>query len=110
MMSEKGPVDDPTAAGNGRITVDLALPGRRRFCGALARRLFCAALVCLLFAGCSTIGKPSHHSMSRSPILGRASKPNKEKREPLFGSWFRPKEPSPPQSLDDWMKLEPIRP
>lgn len=33
-----------------------------------------------------------------------------KKEKSWFSSWFAPKEPEPPQSLREWMELEPIRP
>ncbi|MEN6496490.1 MAG: hypothetical protein ABFD16_19565 [Thermoguttaceae bacterium] len=37
-------------------------------------------------------------------------KQTKKEKTSMFGSWFAPKEPPPPRSLNEWMELKPIRP
>jgi len=37
-------------------------------------------------------------------------KQTKKEKTSMFGSWFAPKEPAPPRSLNEWMELKPIRP
>jgi len=84
---------------------------RRRWPG-LARRILCLATGCLLLAGCSTFGKPS--PPTRSPSASQASKQQlkqgsassrqAKKETSWFGSWFKPKEPDPPKSVNEFLR------
>ena len=74
-------------------------------------------MVCLLLAGCNSIRGPSAVSLlwtDRPPASATPRKPQRAKRHgqkrPWFGFWYQAEEPRPPESLDEWMDLEPIRP
>jgi hypothetical protein len=47
--------------------------------------------------------KPSDKSRIRSTR-------NEDEKSSWFGGWFQPKEPAPPQSINEWMELEQIKP
>ena len=80
-------------------------------------KLSCALMVCLLLAGCNGIRGPSAVSLlwtDRPPASAAPRKQHKAKRHeqkrPWFAFWFQSEEPGPPESMDEWMGLEPIRP
>jgi hypothetical protein len=72
-----------------------------------------AAAAFLLLAGCSTVGQSSSKSRSAglSPSASQSSnqagvrgkKPANESSSWL-GSWFKPKEPEPPKTIQEYMR------
>ena len=57
---------------------------------------------------CSVINGPASWSTGQTTTLTKP--PAREEKKPLFGSWFRAKEPEPLKTTNDWMALEQIRP
>ena len=81
------------------------------------RKLSCALMVCLLLAGCNVIPAPSAVSILWKDQPSASTKQRKqhgakghEQKGWWSGFWFQSEEPGPPESLDEWMQLEPIRP
>jgi len=79
----------------------------------LAGWILGVAAGCLLLAGCSTVGQssPKTRSAGLSPSAPqsfnqggvRGKKPAKEQSSWL-GSWFKPKEPDPPKTPQEFMR------
>ncbi|OHB86342.1 MAG: hypothetical protein A2V98_16875 [Planctomycetes bacterium RBG_16_64_12] len=115
MRSEKRLVGGPAPAANGRVAVGLEKARQRPFRGAFSWRILGAAILCLAFAGCSALhhGTPPRSTKQRTtwtkPSTHRKEAQQKQKRS-LFSSWFRPEEPEPLETTNDWMALEQIRP
>ncbi len=75
------------------------------------QRFLLAAVLSTAMAGCSTLAPWSakqQTTLLNPPAAGSQQRPKRPKR-PLFGPWFRPKEPEPPQSLREFMDLDPVR-
>jgi len=109
MKSQKRPLDDPISA-NGRGPFGLRSASRRCRRAKRWRQLLLVAVLCLATTGCSVLApwsaKKQQTSLKHPMALQREAKEKKS----LFASWFEPEEPAPPQSLREWMDLEPIRP
>lgn len=69
--------------------------------------LAAATLSVALFGGCQSL-RPEPPDATALP-RGAPPKTGQE-RKSLLGSWFSNEEPAPPQTMKEWMKLEPIRP
>jgi hypothetical protein len=108
MNRQKRPLDGPTPPDGGGW-IGLARAARCSCRAGRSRRLLWTAVFCLATAGCSLATPWSARqqtAVTRPSIAEREAKPKKSR----FGSWFHRKEPTPPQSLREWMDLEPIRP
>lgn len=68
-------------------------PGRKR-------HRWLITLVCLLAVGCAPV------QSARKPPANPYIRPPKEEPNSRFGSLFRPKEPEPPQSVTDFLRLQ----
>lgn len=62
------------------------------------------------FGGLFGAKKPEPKKASSPYGVYAVPKKKETKKESLLSSWFGPKEPPPPNSTNDWMKLKPIRP
>jgi len=109
-MSEKRLVGDPTVVASGQFAVGLKTARQGPSRGVLAKRALGAAILSLALAGCSVVHGP--WSTKQSTALTRPSVHRKapEPKKSGFGSWFKPKEPEPLRTTNDWMALEQIRP
>ena len=103
MKSQKRPLDDPISA-TGRGPLGLRSASRHW------RQLLLVAVLCLATTGCSVLAPWSAKKQQTSLKHPMASQRQAKEKKSLFASWFEPEEPAPPQSLRDWMDLEPIRP
>ena len=111
MSSEKLPADDPAPKAAVRGPVAWVVGRRRAPVGALTRRLLLPAALSLALAGCSVIpGTAWSRKQGLSPSRPSADRRAAGQKKPLLGSWFRPEEPEPLKTTDDWMALEQIRP
>ena len=108
MMSEKRTVDNTSRTAAGRVATGSAEARRRPLQSTLWARTLGPAILCLALAGCSVINGPASWSTRQSTTFTKP--PARETKKPLFGSWFRSKEPEPLKTTNDWMALEQIRP
>jgi len=109
MNSQKRRPDSPISAhGPGPLGVGSASRRGRR--ANRWRRLLPVAVLCLAMTGCSVLAPWSAKKEQTSLKHPMATQKEAKERKSLFRSWFGPKEPEPPQSLREWMDLEPIRP
>ena len=112
MNSEKRPADDPASKATPRGPVARVVARRSAPVGALTWRLLLPVVLSLALAGCSVIPGTAAWSRRQTLSPGRPSVHRRDARQKksLFGSWFRPEEPEPLKTTDDWMALEQIRP
>lgn len=110
MMSEKRSVGDLTVVASGRFAVGLKTARPRPSRGVLTKRALGAAILSLALAGCSVVHGPWSTKQSTSVTRPSAQRKAPEQEKSGFGSWFKPKEPEPLRTTNDWMALEQIRP
>lgn len=112
MSSEKRPAGGLTRKRGVRGPVASVVARRCAPVGALTRGLLLPAVLSLALAGCSVI--PGTAAWSRKQTLS-PTRPSAHRREAgekrsFLGSLFRPEEPEPLRTTNDWMALEQIRP
>jgi len=92
--------------------VGLSPASRRPSSSGLWGRLLSTVALVTAVAGCSVIHPawgPARNRHSASAKRSAHHKAPQEKKS-LLASWLEPEEPPPPQSMKEWMDLEPIRP
>ena len=104
MKSEERLVDHPLPE-----TIGNAKPGSRRRgrYGVLMGSVLCAVVLCLVASGC--LMTTAHAPAGSKKSCSGGSCPLKRSK-PLFGSLFQKEEPGPPESPQEWLALEPLRP
>ncbi len=60
----------------------------------------CLLAACLAITGCNTV--EDGRKLPPNPYV----RPSQDERNSWFGSWFGPKEPDPPESVADFLRLE----
>jgi hypothetical protein len=112
MNREKRLGDDQAPKASVQGPVALTVTSRRAPVGALARRLLLPAVLSLTLVGCTVMPGTGAWSRKQSLSPSRSSAHRREagQKKSLLASFFRPEEPEPLRTTDDWMALEQIRP
>jgi hypothetical protein len=111
MNSDKRPADDPAPKATLQARVASVAAVRLAPLGAMTRRLLLPAVLSLALTGCSVIpGTAWSRKQTLSPSRASVQRREPKEKKPLLGSLFRPEEPEPLRTTDDWMALEQIRP
>jgi hypothetical protein len=106
MKSEKRLVDHPFPEAIANAKPGSRRSRRRGWYAVLMGSVLFAVVLCIAASGCCAIGGPKFGSKKS---CSGGSCPLKQTK-PLFGSWFQKEEPGPPESPQEWLALEPLRP
>ncbi len=112
MVTKQRPLRAVRPTAEGRAKAALPPSPRRWFRHVLPWQLLGVAAFCLALAGCSVVGSGRGRSENNLPSLTEplTQRRRAEQKPSLLGSWLRPKEPAPPESVDDFLAMPRVRP